>query len=962
MLNLILNSSNANFNRNVLTHLCMFSVLTLLLVSACRKEPENMLARQNFKELERRISKHSFPVDSLLILLSQSEKKRDDGTLAVVCKVMGQRMRDNANFSQAIIYHQNGLNAAIRLKDTLRITQMFNQLGTDFRRVGAFPEASDYHFRALHMAETYSKKDDFRGKKNKVMALNGIGNIYLSLQNLAEAGKYFQEALLYEKELGSVLGQAINYANIGSVYQMMHQYDSAFVYYSRSMEQNMAAKSKLGIGLCHIHFGEIYERKKEYDKAEIEYQKAYDIMRNISDTWHWLRVCLALGRINMLKNNDNKAKQYILLAKAEAEKIDTPEHLSGVYDLLHRFYERKGDYRRSLDMYRISKAYQDSLQDISKVNQALDMRINYEREKSTLRIDQLNAQYEIQKNEKKIITRASVVILILMVLFLTALFYAYRHRIRVNKILKNVDKMRSVFFTNVTHEFRTPLTIILGFISHIKRQKKMINPEIVAYLNVMEKQGNNLLQLVNRMLNMAKMEAGMENPEWRTGDIIAYLQMMAESYRLFAFEKTIDLSFYAEESSLEMDFVPHYVEEIVRNLLSNAIKFTPAGGKITLSLSTEKNNRVIIKVKDTGKGISPEDVKRIFEPFYQVSDIDVDTGSGIGLHYTKQLIEAMCGKVFVESKIGEGSAFIVELPVKQPGNTLFPPLEINKAFKALPFAQKEEENKKEKKDEEEKSRTDERQRETATTILLVEDNKDIAFYIKTLIPEAYQVVYAGDGQEGMDLANELVPDLIVSDIMMPLKDGFSLCREVKSSELLNHIPVILLTAKNAVGDQLTGLECGADAYIRKPFHPDELLIRIEKLLENRRILKEKYFNSLLKGNDKEFRDLNMDFLQRVTDIVYHEMHNPDFTSSTLAEKLCLSLSQLNRKMTAVSGYNPSAYILNLRIGRAKKKLAKGDISISEIADECGFSDLAYFSRTFKRQTGVTPSQYRRLPN
>ncbi len=941
---------------------CLFVVLFLLFVAACKKTIPDPVAIQSYIELEKRISRASFPVDSLLILLSESEKKRDDRVLAIVCKVIGQRLRDHSNFSQAIIYHQNGLNAALRAKDTITIAQLLNQLGTDFRRLGAFPEASDYHFRALRLSETYSRRDDYAGRKNKVMALNGIGNIYLSLENLPEALRYFHEALASEKELRSALGQAINYANIGNVYKMMQQYDSAFVYYRHSMEQNTVAKSELGVGLCHIHFGEIYERQKEFDKAEAEYQEAYHIMENISDTWHWLRACLSLGRINLLKGNDDKARYYILLAKDQAERIDTPEQLSEVYDLLHQLHERRGDYRQALDVYKVSKAYQDSVRNISKVNQALDMRINYEREKSTLRIDQLNAEYEAQKREKKIITVAAVIIILFMILFLAALGYAYANRNRRNKILRNVDKMRSDFFTNVTHEFRTPLTIILGFVSHVKGQKKMINPSVVPYLNAIERQGNNLLELVNRMLNMAKMEAGIEKPEWKNGNIIAYLQMIVEAYRLFADEKKIYLNFYAEESSLEIDFVPHYIEEIARNLLSNAIKFTPAGGAITLSVLPHKNNEVIIRVKDNGKGISPEELKLIFEPFYQSSDVDIKTGSGIGLHYTKQLTEAMSGKISAESKLGEGSVFSVTLPVKQPGNTLFPQLMMDEMFKTLSLTRNEEKH--ENETPEKKENSDKENGDTDISILVVEDNKDIVLYIKSIIPAIYKVIHAIDGQEGVDLANEIIPDLIISDVMMPNKDGFALCQEVKSSELLNHIPVILLTAKSDMEDRLTGLECGADAYIHKPFNPDELLIRMDKLLENRRVLKDKYLRAVFKADNgnSNSNDKNMNFLQHVTDIVYRDMRNPDFSSSTLAEKLCLSISQLNRKMIAISGYNPSGYILSLRINKAKKLLATENMSITQVADECGFYDLPYFSRTFKKQTGVTPSQYRRLPH
>ncbi|MBR8706441.1 hybrid sensor histidine kinase/response regulator transcription factor [Bacteroides pyogenes] len=965
MLRIETNTSRSNGKKRPSLLVWLFFVL-LLLTAACKKKASGAATGQGFAEIEKKIARYSFPVDSLLMLLSESEKKRDDRTLAAVCKVMGQRMRDRSNFSEAIIYHQNGLNAALRLKDTIGTAQLLNQLGTDFRRIGAFPEASDYHFRALRLSETYSRKDDFAGKKNKVMALNGIGNIYLSLENLPEALNYFRQALSKEKELGSALGQAINYANIGNVYKMTQQYDSALAYYRHSMEQNTVAKSKLGIGLCHIHFGEIHERRKEYDKAEVEYQEAYKIMENISDKWHWLRACLSLGRINLLKKKHDQARQYILLAKVEAERIDTPEQLSEVYNLLHQLYEREGDYRRSLDMFRISKAYQDSVRNISKVNQALDMRINYEREKSTLRIDQLSAQYEAQKREKKIITAAAAITVVLMVLFLATLAYAYVQRDRSNKILKNVDKMRSDFFTNVTHEFRTPLTVILGFISRFRGQLKMMTPaEYAGYLDAMERQGDNLLQLVNRMLDMAKMEAGVAQPEWNTGNIVAYLEMVVESFRLYAREKMVELVFYAEEPVIEMDFVPHYVNEIARNLLSNAIKFTPAGGKITLSVTPLKNNWVVIKVRDNGKGISSEDLKRIFEPFYQSPDADRNAGSGIGLHYTRQLAEAMCGSVSAESKKGEGSVFTVVLPVKQSGNLLFSALKIDEVMKTPPYVPKNEQGEEGPGGEDEHA--DVSAAETGTTVLVVEDNSDIVLYIKSLLPPSYRVIHARDGQEGLDLANGCVPDLIISDVMMPHKDGFSLCREVKSSELLNHVPVILLTAKSAVEDQLTGLKCGADAYIRKPFHPGELLIRVDKLLESRRILKEKYLRAIFKGSDGNSHhqgaaDVNLNFLQRVTDIVYREMCDPDFASSVLADKLSLSISQLNRKMMAISGHTPTAYILNLRINKAKKILASQDLPITEVADECGFSDLAYFSRTFKKHTGVTPSQYRRLPH
>ena len=940
-------------------HVCLMFLFVLFIMSCAKPNHIDLADNQQQGELEKKISNYSFPTDSILILLNQNKEQGNDAAIAVTCKILGQRMRENSNFSQAISYHQEGLNAALRLKDTLNITQLLNHLGTDFRRIGAFPEATDYHFQALYLADSYSHKGEYASRKNKVMALNGIGNIYLSLNNLNEAEQYFRQALAEEIALDSPLGQAINYANIGAVFQSKQQNDSALLYYRYSMVQNIKAKSQLGIGLCHIHFGEIYEQQKEYERAEDEYRAAYNTMDNISDKWHWLVGCLALGRINLLKNNNEEAEKYIFLAKAEAEKINSSEHLSMAYGLLHQLYERKGNFSGALNAYKKSKTYQDSVQNLSKINQALDMRVNYEREKSMQRINQLNTQNQVQRHEKKIIIIASVVTIVLMILFLSALAYAYILRTRKNKILKNLDKMRSDFFTNVTHEFRTPLTIILGLSSHIRKQKTQMNQESLSYLNAIERQGNNLLQLVTRILNMAKMEAGVEDMEWKNGNIVAYLNTILEAYQLYVREKSINLDFYAAEQVIEMDFVPHYMDEIVKNLLSNAIKYTPAGGKITFSVSMIKNKEVVLKVADNGKGISEEDLKRIFEPFYQCSDLDANIGSGIGLHYTRQLTLRMQGKILAESKAGEGSVFTLIFPVKQHAETVFPALKMDEILKSFYLAKTKE---LQKNNHMQHKREELQLPDSATTILVVEDNNDVVMYMKALMPVGYRLVHARDGQEGLDMANEFVPDLVITDVMMPIKDGFSLCRDIKSSELLNHIPVIILTAKGAVEDQLSGLQCGADAYLKKPFNPDELLIRVQKLLESRRVLKEKYLRSVLKGEKKNDKDVNLNFLQRVTDIAYSEMQNPYFSPSTLADKLSMSISQLNRKMTAVSGYSPSSYILNLRINKAKKCLTTKDIPISDIANECGFYDLAYFSRTFKKQTGLTPSQYRRLPN
>lgn len=936
----------------VLTKTGLVLFVLFLTFSCTQNDQGRQSLTENKKKWEDKILP-DLPTDSIRILLEQSTVYQDNVAISVLCKELGKRMRESSDFSNAIAYHQQGLVAAYRIKDTIGITEALNNLGTDFRRIGAFPEASGYHYQALQMAEDYSGKNEYTGRKNRVMALNGIGIIHLSFGNYDKAEKLFREALVEERALNSPVGQAINYANIGAIFEEKQFYDSAFVYYRHSMEQNLLAKSQLGIGLCHIHFGHIYELQEKYDEAEHEYQQAYEIMENISDTWHWLEACLAIARIRLAKNDFVKSKKYIDLAKEAANNIKSPQHLSEAYDLLHKYNLKQANFVEALNNYKLSEAYRDSTRNVQKLNHVIDMRVNYERNKNKQYITQLNVRNEMETRQKKIILTASVIFVFLLILLSATLFYAYRHRTKSNKILRNISRLRTNFFTNITHEFRTPLTVILGLSDHLQEQKDFTRAESNYYLKAINRQGTHLLTLVNQLLNMAKINAGMDNPEWRRGNIAVYVRMTVDSFRLYAQSSNIKLSFSSSEPVIEMEFVPHYIDDILHNLLSNSLKFSPPGSEVFVSVSSVKNKELLLKVSDSGEGIPKKELERIFDLFYQGEQSDKKGGNGIGLNYTRQLVEIMNGKIAVDSEEKKGTVFTVTLPLQQSAEWVLPVWNPEDKHTSYPVRN----NEPIRLHEKAKSlKTD-----IHTTILLIEDSEDVTLYIEALLPAKYNIVSARDGDEGLKLANELVPDMIISDVMMPNKDGLTLCNDIRKSELLNHIPIIMLTAKSGMDDKLKGLKCGADAYIRKPFHPDELLVQIETLLENRRLLKKKYMRSIFKEDEPPVKDINMEFLQKITDIIYHEMQNPHFSSISLAEKLCMSPSQLNRKLSAVSGYTSSLYITNLRVDCAKKKLMSENKSIAEIATECGFSDIAYFSRIFKKYTNITPSQYRRLP-
>lgn len=556
--------------------------------------------------------------------------------------------------------------------------------------------------------------------------------------------------------------------------------------------------------------------------------------------------------------------------------------------------------------------------------------------------------------------------LIILIVFLTVivsfLLISYIDKLKTIKSLKQLEQIRSDIFAKITHEFRTPLTTIIGLSRQIREMKDISPNHTGAFLSAIERQSKNLSFLVNQLLDITNLQSEVKTIEWKTGNIVNFVNMATESFAILASGKDIDLQFFSKEKEVETDFVPDYLNKILNNLIGNAIKYSEGGTHIYVmtEVSEKDKNKFIIKVIDNGIGISKEDLPHLFELFYQTNKNKVKEGNGIGLTITKQLVEVLGGKIDVESQPGKGTTFKITLPIQVSDKILYSHWKQENPEKFTNLSSKVDESRNgffiEKKSKD----------DTRNTILLVEDNKDIAIYIRSIFPNnQYNIIYCSNGDDALKTAKTVMPDIIITDILMPKKNGIELISDIKASTLLNHIPIIIISAKNRKEDIYEGLRAGADNYIAKPFQPEELKIRVNNLLASRDLLIEKYRRTVLKEDkNNEFIDddnANVEFLRVVTDIIYREMKNPDFTPTMLSEELALSVSQLNKKLNAISGYPSSTYILRVKLSNAKKLLSNENKTIGEVAAECGIYDVNYFSRVFKRHTGFTPTQYRRLP-
>ncbi|MEO9894268.1 ATP-binding protein [Aurantibacter sp.] len=517
--------------------------------------------------------------------------------------------------------------------------------------------------------------------------------------------------------------------------------------------------------------------------------------------------------------------------------------------------------------------------------------------------------------------------------------------------LREVSQLKNSLYTNITHEFRTPLTVIKGMTDAIKSDLQNKKPEGVQNsLEMIERNSNNLLHLVNEMLDLSKIESGNMELQLVQSNVIPFIKYLGESFSSFAQENEINLTIYSEIDSLLMDFDGKKLTSILANLLSNAIKFTEEQGKIIVhinKINQKDQSYLSIKIKDNGIGIASHELPNIFNRFYQVdaSTVRKNEGTGIGLALTKELVELMNGTIKVKSTLGKGTEFSVRIPVTNNASTTSQVSHsLDSTFPII------------------KTKSKKVSVNTETTnelplVLIIEDNMDVAHYLKTCLGKTYNTIHAANGIDGITMAFESVPDIIISDVMMPGKDGFEVCKTLKNDERSDHIPIIILTAKATFEDKLKGLSIGADAYLAKPFNKEELFTRLDQLI----LVRKKLINKLGKGGfssllNEELEHPQTKFLKHIIESIHNHLDDANFGATQLAKELSLSESQIYRKLKAITDKSTAIFIRSVRLEKAKELLQTTSKSVSEIAYAVGFNDTSWFSRAYKEEFGHPPSE------
>ncbi|AOW09970.1 hybrid sensor histidine kinase/response regulator transcription factor [Flavobacterium gilvum] len=510
-----------------------------------------------------------------------------------------------------------------------------------------------------------------------------------------------------------------------------------------------------------------------------------------------------------------------------------------------------------------------------------------------------------------------------------------------------IHKSKLEFFTGISHEFRTPLTLIIDPLEKLI-SGKLDNDTVKQYHTMMHRNAKQLLLLINQLLDFRKLESGHLTLNMQQSDIIAFVKTAAASFESKAKDREIHFLIESTVSSLITRFDTAKMNMVLNNLLSNAFKFTPDQGEIVINIDilNAENQMVVIKVHDTGVGISDEEQEKVFNLFYQSEhSTSQQEGSGVGLALTKELIQLHDGEIVLESKVGLGTTFTVFLPVS--GDQEVP--KIGFSPEVLPV-------------QEESVLTESAQLLDSSAelplLLIVDDNADIRNYIAQNFSNEYRIIIATNGSEGFLKATETIPDIVVSDVMMPVMNGFELCRELKSDERTSHIPVILLTSRQSDESKTEGYETGADAYVTKPFNSNVLLAQIRNLLNQRQRLRELFSQ----GSDIEIKKIAINvtdeaFLNKVILHIHENLEDEEFNINVLSELLNMSRSQFYRKIKALTNQSLLDFVTTIRMNKALEYLMSGDYNISETAYKVGYSMSSNFTRTFTRHFGVSPSKY-----
>ena len=856
---------------------------------------------------------------------------------------LGNVYNAQGNWSEALKEHQHAYEIAEEKQDAYHMASALNNMGNTYLEISEYKKALEFYLRGL---ELWSKNE-----RVTLITLVNISQVHFRLKNHQTALNYIQQAMDSSEIIQAIDILALCHKNKGMYHRVQGQYDSALLSYSIALETYKRIGNQKAIAGVTTNIGNIYFEKQDYNRAIEKYNESLAIQQEIGAKSSQSYTLAALGMAYKDLGDFARSEVYLLGARNLAKEVNVPVIVMDASGSLSELYAQQQRFEEAYLEHLLFKTINDSLVNISKSRQIAEMEAKYESAQKEKEIELLNATNTV--NKLKIANRENqrnfLVIVLGAVLSLAIVIYSrYKVKSRANRKLKELDAFKTNFVTNISHEFRTPLTLILGPLERLIQDEP--DRSRITQFQDMQQHATRVLDLINQLLDLSKIDAGSLTLRISRGDINNYIASLVNSFSSLAEQGKINFTIEVPDTERVAFFDRDKVQKIIYNLLSNAFKFTPENGHISVVVKSS-HKMLTLKVIDTGCGFGPEMKHKIFERFQQL-DGHVQLGyqgTGVGLALTKELVELHQGTIEVISEEDQGSQFTVYIPLEKSAYQnneidMDQPDFIQPSPKSNQLVDYES--------------TSPDVTDSKPMVLIVEDNMQVRNFIRSIMEHDFSLIVASDGNKGFQLAKDRIPDLILSDLMMPGMDGMQFCEKIRHDECTSHIPIIMLTAKADLESRLEGLKTGVDDYLTKPFHSDELLIRIGNLITQRKKLREHYRTSIvLEPQEISVTPPDAVFLTKAIEIVEEHIQDNDFSVEKFQREIGMSRMQLHRKLKALTDCSASEFIRDQRLKRAAQILRTAGISVSEAAYQAGFNNLSYFAKCFKEKFGISPSEF-----
>lgn len=855
---------------------------------------------------------------------------------------LGNIQHELANYDSAIYYAGEAGKLFLANDDSIGYGVSLYMLTNGYSSKGFYTKATENGLKALAI---FCEK---QVKSWEIYTLNALVDIYNIRKKYDESLILLNTCLDYHRETNNQKFIAITYRFMGDVYLNMENYDRAAI----ALDSSFQITDEYGFAQekCKTMYslGMLYYGRQQYSKALKMYEEGLQLGIELDDELFKCSNYLGIGQSYYQLKNYPLALQNLELAVRHAKNIGDKYKIRDAYLYLSNTHKASNNAKQALESFALHKQYGDSIWARESKQQFAEMASKYETDKKEQQINALQQEKQADKARNQRMLVWGILTLVIVLLVLVILWVAHRKNKQLLAREKELDKIKSDFFANISHEFRTPLTLILGPVHDMLKEDRAA--PFVPQLTMVQKQAQRLLTLINQILDLSKLDAGKYQLDIASGDFVATLKSTVFSFLSLAEMKNIDLTVDVDQTELNINYDEEIVQTILNNLLSNALKFEPNDGTIRVKLDTsdiEKAHSLTLTVLNKGSYIAPAVCASIFDRFYQAnSKQELVQGTGIGLALTHELIEIHGGSILVESSKAEGTRFVLTLPTNKPktkGKVGKTKLKDAKHSEQAVISGE--------------SKAEQVLKKDSPLVLLIEDHIEVLTYISSVFVRDYRIETATNGQMGVDKALELIPDIIISDVMMPIKDGMEAVRELKNNKLTSHIPIILLSAKASVENRLEGREAHADAYLSKPFNPDELLLMVKNMLDDRERLRKKYSSELIiHPQNMVVKSLDDAFIEKLCGIIEENIANENFTVAELALAVGVSRSQLHRKLEALTSKSASRFIREYRLERGYALIEKNAATIAEIAYLVGFGSPGYFGKCFKEYFGMTPGE------